>query len=79
MNCELPVMAAGRGAVVKARRRKVVVPGYVWCDGDGQVHEDVLDPWDYGDASADEREMHCKPEDHRPIYVMQAYPGEEME
>lgn len=45
----------------------VKVEGVVWCDGHGNVHEDVLDPYDYG---ADALEDWCSPDDHAPVYVL---------
>jgi len=30
------------------RAKNVPVEGYVWCDTHGDVHEDTLDPYEYG-------------------------------
>jgi hypothetical protein len=38
-----------------------VIEGYVWCDRNGEVHEDSLDPYEYAEEL-------CEPQDHSPIY-----------
>lgn len=40
------------------------VEGYVWCDKDGSVHTDTLNPFDYTDS----RDW-CRLIDHRDLYM----------
>jgi hypothetical protein len=37
------------------------VKGYVWCDRQGAIHDDSLDPYDYGEQT-------CQPADHLKVY-----------
>jgi hypothetical protein len=44
------------------------IHGYVWCDREGMVHHDTLDPWDYG-TSESEKDYLCNPEDHSHLFT----------
>jgi hypothetical protein len=46
------------------------IPGYVWCDRDGSVHEDSLDPYGYGPPKPGEDDDRCQPEDHRSVLIL---------
>jgi hypothetical protein len=39
------------------------VEGYVWCDNEGCVHEDTLNPYDMSEESW------CEPQHHRKLYM----------
>lgn len=43
---------------------ETIVQGYVWCDRHGCIHDDGLDPYDYG---ADDPDL-CDPRDHSPVH-----------
>ena len=45
------------------------VKGYVWCDRNGEIHEDSLDPYQYGEPTPGYDDPRCKPEDHRKVYA----------
>jgi hypothetical protein len=49
-------------AISNVRPEKV--EGWVWCDKEGAVHKDTLDPHGY-----DYDEDLCKPEHHRALFV----------
>ena len=42
------------------------VEGYVWCDKEGEIHDDTLNP--YGYINSPESDW-CKPEHHRKLYM----------
>jgi hypothetical protein len=42
------------------------VEGYVWCDKEGEVHSDTLNPQGYVDEPGMD---FCKPENHRKLYM----------
>jgi hypothetical protein len=44
----------------------VHVEGYVWCDKDGSVHSDTLNPYGYVE---DGEQDYGQPEDHRPMFM----------
>lgn len=46
--------------------------GYVYCDLQGEVHADTLDPYDYGPPEGTGQDSRCKPEDHRPVWIWAA-------
>lgn len=52
-------------AKVSETSRPTKLTGHVWCDKIGDVHDDTLDPYNYG---ADDDDL-CEPADHRPVYV----------
>lgn len=37
--------------------------GYVYCDRHGAIHEDTLDPYDYGPSGM------CEPENHKLVFA----------
>lgn len=46
------------------------VEGYVWCNKHGVVHEDSLDPYDYGPPTqAGFDDPRCTKQDHRSVYA----------
>jgi hypothetical protein len=47
----------------------MVIDGYVSCSRHGEVHEDDLDPYDYGPPTAGYYDQRCSPEDHEPVYT----------
>lgn len=51
-------------------RDVVRVPGWVWCDKHGEIHEETSDPYGYGPPRyKTEEDMRCVPaEDHQPIF-----------
>jgi hypothetical protein len=42
------------------------VEGYVWCDKEGCVHSDCLNPYGYVE---DGKQDYCTPELHRKLYM----------
>lgn len=44
------------------------VTGYVWCDRHGEIHDDTLDPYDYGIAPEDQPSL-CQPGEHVVVYA----------
>lgn len=44
-------------------RKMTRIDGHVWCDRHGTVHDDNLDPYEYGE------EGKCQPEDHSALYA----------
>ncbi|MGB5811741.1 MAG: hypothetical protein WBG86_14485 [Polyangiales bacterium] len=54
------------------RKRPVKLSGYVYCDLQGEVHADTLDPYDYGPPEGTGQDSRCKPEDHRPVWIWAA-------
>jgi len=46
-----------------------VIEGYVWCDKEGCIHDDKLDPYQYGPPRPGEDDLRCPQEEHRPVYV----------
>lgn len=59
--------------VSKSEQRRVLskVPGYVYCDRIGKVHDDNLDPYEYGPPSDGEEDQRCQPSDHVSVYARQ--------
>lgn len=57
--------------IKQGRKAFRVEEGYVWCDKLGEIHDDTLDPYQYGPprrpGDDDDR---CRPEDHSPVYRM---------
>jgi hypothetical protein len=49
-----------------SKTRYIVVPGDVYCGRHGEIHEDTLDPYDFGEREDDNL---CTPEDHQPVYI----------
>lgn len=48
------------------------VTGWVWCERHGVVHEETLDPYDYGaPREADEDDLRCRPDEHVAVYARQ--------
>lgn len=45
------------------------VPGYVWCERHGEIHEDGLDPYAYGEPEPGWEDERCQPTDHRKVYA----------
>lgn len=45
------------------------VDGWVWCDKVGAVHEDTLDPYEYGPPERGFDDMRCAPSDHRVLFA----------
>ena len=61
---------------VTSRKRLVVVEGYVWCHKLGEIHDDKLDPYHYGETELgpwgfDGEDMRCQPSDHIKVYARQ--------
>jgi hypothetical protein len=56
-----------------SRKRLTSVKGYVWCDRHGEIHEDELDPYQYGPPGENEEDARCVPEDHRKVYARHEY------
>lgn len=54
---------------MKRKLRKV--DGYVWCDKLGEIHEENLDPYEYGPPEAGEEDMRCHWTDHKTVYARQ--------
>lgn len=53
-----------------SRRKLSRLEGWVWCDRHGEVHEDTLDPYDYGaPVEDDEEDMRCRPSEHVAVYA----------
>ena len=57
------------------RRRLTKLSDTVWCDRNGCIHEDTLDPWEYGAPDDGDEDARCEKQDHRPVYIM-ARPSE---
>lgn len=47
------------------------IEGYVWCEKNGEVHEDSLNPYDYDAPDEGEEDTRCQPSDHRAVYARQ--------
>ncbi len=61
-------MASMKG--IRSKMAKFVSePGYVWCDRLGEIHEDELDPYCYGEPKEGEYDERCRKADHRPVYI----------
>lgn len=46
-----------------------VVPGFVFCSRHGEIHEDSLGPYQYGEEDDPYHDMRCVPAEHRPVYI----------
>lgn len=52
-------------------RRLTRVEGVVWCDKLGEVHDDSLDPYEYGEPRDGEEDARCSTHDHHAVYARQ--------
>lgn len=52
-------------------RRLTRVEGVVWCDKLGEVHDDSLDPYEYGEPPAGFEDQRCQADDHHAVYARQ--------
>jgi hypothetical protein len=55
----------------KPRGKLTPIDGYVWCDRHGVVHENCLDPYDYGPPEDKGEDMRCQLDDHVKVYARQ--------
>lgn len=63
---------------MKLVRKLARVEGYVWCDKNGEIHDDCLDPYRYGPPREEgEEDMRCSPRDHVAVYARHQFVAED--